>query len=149
MENFEIYLAGAMGAFGVERFLEGNAWRVFIQENLPQIAEEYGAIRKPIICNPNAHFNFLDDSTYKSQREIKDFDLYKATHSKLIVVNFNRNDSIGTSKELAVCHYLGIPIIGLNEQNLELHPWDIDDCNRIFDDMNDMLEYVAKHYLLD
>lgn len=113
------------------------------------MADLYGAIKRPITINPNSHFNFLDDTTYISNREIKEFDLYKAIHSDLIIVNFLVNDSIGTSKEIAICHDKGIPVIGLNEQKLELHPWDIDDCNRIFNDMDEMLEYVVKHYLMD
>ncbi|SEU10072.1 hypothetical protein SAMN05443270_3151 [Lacrimispora sphenoides] len=113
------------------------------------MADLYGAIKKPVTINPNDHFSFLDDTAYKSQREIKELDLHKAKNSDLIIVNFNTNNSIGTSKEIAICHDKGVPVIGLNEQNLELHPWDIDDCNRIFDDMDEMLEYVAKHYLMD
>jgi len=138
-----------MTAFGADRYHEGNQWREEVKKRLFRMADLYGAIKKPMTINPNDHFSFLDNSTYISNREIKELDLYKATHSDLIIVNFLVNDSIGTSKEIAICHDKGIPIIGLNEQKLELHPWDIDDCNRIFDDMDEMLEYVVKHYLMD
>jgi len=138
-----------MTAFGKDRYNEGNQWREEVKKNLFRIADLYGAIKKPVTVNPNDHFNFLDNTTYISNREIKEFDLHKATHSDLIIVNFLVNDSIGTSKEIAICHDKGIPVIGLNEQKLELHPWDIDDCNRIFEDMDEMLEYVVKHYLMD
>ena len=138
-----------MTAFGAERFEEGDRWRKEVNGKLFRMADLVGAPKRPICVNPNFHFNFLDNTTYKSNREIKEFDIYKATHSDLIIVNFLVPDSIGTSKEIAICHDKGIPVIGLNEQKLELHPWDIDDCNRIFDDMDEMLEYVVKHYLMD
>lgn len=149
MVSYRIYLAGAMGTFGKDRFEESNKWRKYIQNELPKIASYHGSSAKLHITNPNDHFNFLDNSNYKSEREIKEFDLYKAKRSDLIIVNFNVNNSIGTSKELAICHDKGIPIIGLDEKHLELHPWDIDDCNRIFDNMKEMLEYITIHYLLD
>ncbi|MEY8352476.1 hypothetical protein AALB39_03870 [Lachnospiraceae bacterium 54-53] len=138
-----------MTAFGADRFEEGNKWRKEVDSKLFRMTDLAGAPKRPTTINPNNHFSFLDNSTYKTQREIKDFDIYKATHSDLIIVNFLVNDSIGTSKEIAICHDKGIPVIGLNEQKLKLHPWDIDDCNRIFDDMDEMLEYVIKHYLMD
>jgi hypothetical protein len=138
-----------MTAFGADRFEEGDKWRKEVDSKLFRMADLAGAPKRPVCVNPNFHFNFLDNTTYKSQREVKEFDIYKATHSDLIIVNFLVNNSIGTSKEIAICHDKSIPIIGLNEQNLELHPWDIDDCNRIFDDMDEMLEYVVKHYLMD
>lgn len=138
-----------MTAFGVDRFEEGDGWRKEVDSKLFRMADLVGAPKRPACVNPNNHFSFLDNTTYTSQREIKEFDLHKATHSDLIIVNFLVPDSIGTSKEIAICHDKGIPVIGLNEQKLELHPWDIDDCNRIFDDMDEMLEYVVKHYLMD
>lgn len=138
-----------MTAFGADRFEEGDKWRKEVDSKLFRMADLAGVHKRPACVNPNFHFNFLDNTTYKSQREVKEFDIYKATHSDLIIVNFLVNNSTGTSKEIAICHYLGIPVIGLNEQKLELHPWDIDDCNRIFDDMDEMLEYVVKHYLMD
>lgn len=138
-----------MTAFGVDRFEEGDRWRKEVDSKLFRMADLAGTDKRPKMINPNSHFSFLDDTTYKTNREIKEFDIYKATHSDLIIVNFLVSDSIGTSKEIAICHDKGIPVIGLNEQKLELHPWDIDDCNRIFDDMDEMLEYVVKHYLMD
>ena len=138
-----------MTAFGADRYHEGNQWREEVKTKLFRMADLYGAIKRPVTINPNDHYSFLDNTTYKSQREIKEFDLHKATHSDLIIVNFLVPDSIGTSKEIAICHDKRIPVIGLNEKKLELHPWDIDDCNRIFDDMDEMLEYVVKHYLMD
>lgn len=138
-----------MTAFGADRYHEGNKWREEVKKKLFRLADLYGAIKKTVTINPNNHFSFLDNTTYTSQREIKEFDIYKATHSDLVIVNFLVPDSIGTSKEIAICHYKGIPVIGLNEQKLDLHPWDIDDCNRIFNDMDEMLEYVVKHYLMD
>ena len=62
-------------------------------------------------------------------------------------VNFNVRTSIGTSKEIAIANEYNIPVIGLNENDLELHPWDINDCRRIFTDKEKLIDYVHKFYL--
>lgn len=61
-------------------------------------------------------------------------------------MNFNAY-STGTSKELAVANEYRKHVIGLNENGLELHPWDVNDCIRIFDNMDELLDHVKKFYL--
>lgn len=139
---FKIYLAGAMGAFGKEQFNEGNSWREYMKILLEHTDSQY----RVICCNPNDYYNFLEKN-HKTELEVQRFDLDKVKNSDLIIVNFNA-DSIGTSKEIAIANDMGIPVIGLNEGKRELHPWDINDCRRIFDKVEDLIEYVIDFYLL-
>lgn len=138
------YLCGGIGLFGKERFNEGNEWRVNIKDLIEHISN-----RKVKCCNPNEHFNFLDRSTYKSDKEVMEFDLHKVRNSDLIIVNFNDPKSIGTACELAIAHELKIPIIGLCENGEEkiLYPWLKEFCSRIFTDREELILYVTKHYV--
>lgn len=138
------YLAGGMSKFGKEEFDQCNEWRDYIKNKIENSCN--GNVQ---CCNPNNHFNFLDDSTYKSEREIMEYDLYRVRSSNAIIVNFNDSKSIGTACELAVAHEYRIPIIGLCENNEEniLHPWLKEFCNRIFTDREELILYLFHHYI--
>lgn len=149
MREFNIYLAGALSCFGKENFDKGNVWREDVKFCIKKINEITNSKYDLYIFNPNEYYNFLDNSTYDSQREIKEFELNKLRHSDLVIVNFN-GQSIGTSKELAVAHELRIPIIGLCEESdniNKIHPWDLDDVSKLFTDKEEMLEYILNYYL--
>lgn len=140
----KIYLCGGMGAFGRERFEECNNWREHIKSEFIDYS-----IEKVRCCNPNDHFNFLDDTAYKTQREIMEFDLHKVRNSDVIIVNFNDPKSIGSACEMAIAYELKIPIVGLceNGEEKELHPWLKEFCVRIFDNIEELILYVIKHYI--
>lgn len=140
------YLCGGMGVFGKERFLEGNEWRIYFKDKIESISNG-----KVMCCNPNDHFNFLDNSGYKDQREIMEFDLYKVRNSDAIIVNFNDPKSIGSACEMMAAYERKIPIIGLCEIEKvdKLHPWLKCMCNRIFIDREELLLYLVKHYMND
>lgn len=144
MKNYFVYLAGGMGVFGKEEFNKSNNWRVFCKNTLEQCECKY----KVDVCNPNDYYSFVDDEPrYKSQKEIMLFDLHKVRTSNLIIVNFNDMYSLGTMTEIAVAYEHRIPVIGLNADNQELHPWQVEICSRIFTDMNEMLDYIEDFYL--
>ena len=134
----QIYLAGAMSGI---KFEDADIWRKVVKEWI----DNYKLGIK--IINPNDYYNFLDDTTYDSEREIMDYDLWRVKHSDLVIVNFNVDKSIGTSKEIAIARESGIPVIGLNQDSIKLHTWDVCDCNKIFTNMHEMLEYVRDFYL--
>jgi len=50
--------------------------------------------------------------------------------------------------ELAIAYDRRIPVIGLNANKEELHPWQFEMANRIFDDINELLDYVVDMYLM-
>lgn len=135
-----------MGLFGKEQFDKCNDWRLDIKTLI-----EEGNNGKAKCCNPNDHFNFLDDCGYKTQREIMDFELYKIRNSNALIVNFNDPKSIGSACEMAVAFENRIPIIGLCENREEniIHPWLKEFCERIFTDREELILYMIKHYVND
>ncbi len=145
MNNFNIYLAGGMGKFGKENFEESNYWRKYCEA----VLESYECDYCVKTINPNDYFSFVDKpDTYQTQREIMEFDLNKVRNADLIIVNFNDVFSLGTMSEIAIAYEKRIPVVGINLRSQELHPWQIEMTNRIFSDMDAMLEYVRDKYLM-
>ena len=140
MKKFQIYLAGGMGKFGKENFDKSNVWRTYCKEIL-----ENGKYVN--VVNPNDYFNFLEEPKYKSEREVMEFDLNKVRKSDLIIINFNDMYSLGSMAELSIAYEKRIHVIGLDIEKQKLHPWQIEMCNRIFNDIDEMLDYVKDYYL--
>ena len=133
-----------MGKFGKENFKESNAWRIYCKNTLENCECDYNV--KAI--NPNDYFNFVEEPPrYVNQREVMELDLNKLKKSDLVITNFNDIYSLGSMAELAIAYDRHIPIIGLDINKQELHPWQIEMCNRIFDDIDEMLDYVEDYYL--
>lgn len=143
MENFIVYLSGGMQSFGKEQFDKGNDWRKYFKNTL----ENYYGAYKVYVFNPNDKFNFKDEPKYASEEEVMRYDLYQLRKSDLIIVNFNDSSSLGTMAEIAIAYDRNVPIIGLNESKNTLHSWQIGFCERIFDNINDLLDYVKDFYL--
>ena len=134
-----------MGKFGKDNFEKSNAWRIYCKNTLENCECDYNV--KAI--NPNDYFNFKEEQPkYVSQREVMELDLHKLRNSNLVIVNFNDMYSLGSMSELAISYDRRIPIIGLDIDNQELHPWQIEMCNRIFSDIDEMLDYVEDYYLI-
>lgn len=143
-KTYGIYLCGGMGKFGKNNFSKGNVWRVYCKNTLENCECNY----RVKVCNPNEFFNFIDEPPqYKSQSEVMNFDLYKLRNSDLVIVNFNDMYSLGSMAELAIAYDRRIPIIGLDTDNQTLHPWQVCMCERIFNDIDKMLDYVQDFYL--
>lgn len=123
---------------------EQTFWRNHIEYNLTNIADS--KLYKVNVINPVDYYNF-ENPRHKTEREVMNFDLHKVRNSNLVIVNFNAPQSLGTMAELAVAHEHNIPVIGLNEDNKELHPWQAEFCERIFDKMDDLTDYVTEFYL--
>ena len=145
MKNYTVYLAGGMGKFGKDNFDEGNKWRLIFKRRLESC--EHMNVKA---INPNDYFSFKQEPPrYISQREIMEFDLNRVRNADLIIVNFNDMWSLGTMAEIAIAYERKIPIIGLNEMNQELHPWQVEMCNRIFTETYELLDYVEYFYLTE
>ena len=140
METFRIYLAGGMGGL---TFKEQNGWRVEVKKAL-EYCDSYYKVK---CINPVDYYNTFDQTTYDSDLEVMLFDLHKVKTSDLIIMNFNNMYSLGSQSELAIAYDRGIPIIGLNEKEQFLHPWQYAMCSKVFADMEEMLLYIKKYYL--
>lgn len=84
---------------------------------------------------------------YESQKEVMEFDLNRVRHSDLVIANFNDMNSLGTMSEIAIAYERKIPIIGLDVDKQDLHPWQIEMCNRIFTNIGELFEYIENFYL--
>lgn len=144
MNTYSIYLCGGMGKFGKENFDEGDKWRRYCKQTL----ENYECAYKVTAINPNDFFNFVDEPPlYNTENEVMRFDLHKLRNSNLVIANFNDMYSLGSMAEIAIAYDRGIPVIGLNDDNKELHPWQVCMCERIFTDIDKMLDYIEDFYL--
>lgn len=140
METVKIYLSGAMGSLSYE---EQSKWR---KQIINAITYNYDCEKKPIFFNPVDYYNF-EEVRYKTQREIMNFDLNGLRNSNLVIVNFNDPSSLGTCAELAIAYDMKIPIIGINKDKKELHPWLECFCDRMCESIKEAVEYVVEFYL--
>ena len=135
-----------MGKFGKDEFDKSNAWRIYCKDTLEQFEGTTYNVR---VINPNDYFNFKDEPPrYLSDREVMELDLDKLRRSDLVIINFNDMYSLGSMAELAIAYERRIPIIGLDIDRQVLHPWQYKMANRIFFDIDEMLDYVEDFYLM-
>ena len=128
---------------GSVSFEEQSRWRQQIQD---AIRYNYECEKKAIFFNPVQYFNF-EEVKHKSEREVMEFDLNGLRSSDLVLVNFNDPSSLGTCAELAIAYEMKLPIVGINKDGKELHPWLECFCNRIFGGLKEAVEYVVEFYL--
>ncbi len=141
METCRIYLSGGMGALS---FDEQSKWRKQIINAIK--FGDYHCEKNPTFFNPVDYYNF-QETRYKSEREVMEFDLNALRNSDLVIVNFNDPKSIGTCSELAIAYEKKIPIVGINKDNKELHPWLVEFTTRMCEDIREVVEYVVEFYL--
>lgn len=141
METVSIYLSGGMTGLNHE---EQTEWRLQFKEAIR--VRDYDYEKKPYIFDPTQYYNF-EEKRHKSECEIMEFDLNAVRNSDLIVVNFNEPSSIGTAMELMLAKELHIPIVGLDKDGKEIHPWLECCCNRMCNDMDELTEYIVEFYL--
>lgn len=141
METVKIYLAGGMGNLSFE---EQSKWRRQIMNAIR--FEDYDYEKKPVFTNPVDYYNF-EEKRHKSENEIIEFDLNRVRKSDLIIVNFNDPNSIGTAMEIAIAKELHIPIVGINVDNKQLHPWLECSCMRMCESIREAVDYTVEFFL--
>ncbi len=140
METIRVYLSGGMGNLSFE---EQSKWR---NQMINAIKFNYEYDKKIVFFNPVDYYNF-EEKKQKTEREVMEFDLNALRNSNLVIVNFNDPTSLGTCAELAIAYEMKIPIIGINRDNNELHPWLECFCNRMCDSLKEAAEYIVEFYL--
>ena len=143
MDRYKIYLCGGMSGLSHE---EQSKWRWNVIKGIEDGDECYGYKYELDFFNPIVYYN-LEEDNHKSEREPFEFDLYNLRNSNLVIVNFNSPQSIGTAMELAVAFENRIPVVGLNENEYELHPWLEESTIRIFDNIDELITYIAEYFL--
>lgn len=139
MNKVKFYMAGGMAGLSVEEQME---WRKDIKKRINNslIHDPTYFFQPPYYYQPNGDY-------HRSEREAFLFDLNRLRHSDIVIVNFNVSKSIGTAMEIAVAHENRIPVIGLNEDKNELHPWLYECCTRICETREELVEHIVNFYL--
>lgn len=142
METVKIYLSGAMSGLSFE---EMSKWRSNV---IDAIKFNNECEKKPLFFNPINYYNF-EENRHKTEREIFEFDLYNLRNSDLVIVNLgDKGDkSIGTCMELILAKELHIPVIAFGVNDSEIHPWIVECCTRICDNMKEAVSHVVEFYL--
>lgn len=141
MESVKIYLAGGMSSITLE---EQFRWRNQVKDAILYGCYEY--TYKPMFFSPPMYYN-LEEQNHNTEREVMEFDLNRLRNSDLVIVNFNAPNSIGTAMELAIAYENRIPVVGINEKNVELHPWLAESVVRMCCNMREAIKYVVDYYL--
>ena len=138
MNRYRIYLCGGITGLSLE---EQCNWR----DKFQQFIKDIDMSGKVTVFNPVDHISEL--SPYKmDDKQAMDYDLSMLRKSDLVIVNFNNPNSIGTACELGIIYEKRIPVLGLNEKKLELHPWQVLICSKIFTEWDWMINYFIEHY---
>lgn len=141
MKSIEIYMAGAMGSIPIE---EQKRWRSQIVNAIK--FGDYHYEKKPIFFDPTQYYGF-EETRHITEREVLEFDLNALRNSDLVIVNFNDPTSLGTCSELAIAYENRIPIVGINKDNKELHPWLVEFTTRMCKDIREAVEYTVEFFL--
>lgn len=141
MNVFNIYLSGGMSGLSKE---DQSAWRTQVQNAIKY--GDYNYKKKPMFFDPTQYYSVFVQE-HKNEREVFEFDLNAIRRSDLIVVNFNKPDSIGTAMELAIAKERRIPIVGLNRDKNKLHPWLHESCTRMCNCMRELVDYIVEFHL--
>lgn len=141
MENVNVYLSGGMGNLS---FDEQSKWRKQVINAIK--FGDYDCKKNVYFFNPVDYYNF-EEAHHKSEKEIMEFDLHNLRNSNLVIVNFNDEKSIGTAMELMLAKERNIPIIAFGVGDKEIHPWLLECCNRVCDNLRECVEHVVHFYL--
>lgn len=141
MDKVKFYMAGGMAGLSIEEQVE---WRNDIENRI--IESPNGSLEGTYFFQPPYYYQ-PDGDYHRSEREAFMFDLNRLRHSDIVIVNFNVSKSIGTAMEIAVAHENRIPVIGLNEDKNELHPWLYECCTRICETREELVEHIVNFYL--
>ena len=140
MSEVNVYLSGGMSGLSLD---EQTKWRRAIRN---EILLNCKWEKKPVFFDPTQHYSVFEEE-HKSEREAMEYDLYKLRNSDLVIVNFNSPKSIGTSMELMLAKEYHIPVIGLNKDGLDIHPWLIECTTRMCNDIREVVDHVVAFYL--
>ena len=142
MKKDIIYLAGKMSGLSIEEMCR---WRNEFKLKFKNRCKQE-LIHNPFrIVSPTDYYSF-EEKKHKTEREVMDYDLWIVRNSKLIVVNLDYPNSLGTAIELYEANkHCGIPVIGFGA--VVNHPW-IEECVNVkFDTMDEVVDYIMEFYV--
>lgn len=144
--SLKVYLAGKMSGLSWE---EMQQWRREFAQHVNEHTYNCNMFRNVYIFNPCDYYNPLlseDDVDGLIDREAMQFDIYHLKDSDIMVANLEGN-SIGTAMEVAIAKDNDIPVIGICNNESELHPWLKESCMVLCDSLHDAEEYVCDYFI--
>ena len=135
MKKINIYLAGGMEGISYD---DSCSWRVDIANKLHHWCH---------VFNPWDHVSDFKEFAMED-REAMDYDIYQLLHSDIMIMNINNKFSVGTNAEMGIAYTHKIPILSIHENTTEeLHPWQKCMSTKIFKNIDDVVSYIAQHYV--
>lgn len=136
------YLCGGISNL---EFEEAANWRSVLTNTIKEVAEVPVSIFNPIYAA------MVDDPAHDDIVAMK-YELDILRKSDVVIAYLNDPKSLGSMAEIAIAYEHRIPILGIlpNSVDMEdIHPWIIEMCDYIFDDLMDFFEYLQINYLED
>ena len=142
---FNVYISGAITRL---KSKEEENYRYTIKKRLENGNDMHGYKQKVCVFNPIEFFNYIDEKKYISEKQVMNYELDKLRKSDLVIVDFKNHKSLGTMSEMSIAYERRIPIIGLNLNSYDLHPWQKEMCDLIFYNYNQLISYIIEYYLV-
>lgn len=137
MKN-QIYLAGGIQDINPN---DARSWRDKLANNIYDVTQGTWHCFDP--CDHMNEFGEVIDA-----HESLNYDLDHLRHCRIMIASFEfTQKSTGTLIELGVAYECGIPIIGYNPENVELHPWINAICTHICTSEAGLYQFLCDHYL--
>lgn len=144
-EKFKLYLAGACQGLPDN----GTGWRKEAEDYFNRqmefaIGDEFDVeVYNPTFFFPRGKCN------PKSNKQVKNFYLkHIIQNCDAILVNLNNSiSSVGTGQELQYAVDHEIPIIGFGKENV--YEWLPDDCDVVFDTLEEAMRYIIEFYIIE
>lgn len=142
---FNVYISGAITGLKSKEEVD---YRYTIKKRLENGNDMHGYKQKVCVFNPIEFFNYIDEKNYISEKQVMNYELDKLRKSDLIIVDFKNHKSLGTMSEMSIAYEHRIPIIGLNLNSYDIHPWQKEMCDIIFYNYNQLISYIIGYYLV-
>ena len=142
---FNVYISGAITGLKSKEEVD---YRYTIKKRLENGNDMHGYKQKVCVFNPIEFFNYIEEKNYISEKQVMNYELDKLRKSDLVIVDFKNHKSLGTMSEMSIAYERRIPIIGLNQNSYDLHPWQKEMCDLIFYNYNQLISYIIEYYLV-
>lgn len=152
-KEIKIYTCGRMKGTTYE---EQMIWRKNIERLIYSRfsnSDKVNTLRLSFVHPPN-YYRYEEDYQ-KSEREIMEWELNQVRNSDILIVNTDGiEESVGSHFEMGVAwamnHFGNKPIsvIGINENNTELHPWIKESFLRVEDSLGDAADYIVDYLII-
>lgn len=140
---FKIYMSRAMQDATID---EQNSNTDYIIKAVTNYVVDFNQSEKVKFFNPYEYYNY-EYKNHITEKEIFRYELENVRNSSLIIYDEQGIKSIGASMELAIAYEHRIPILVLNKDNKPVHPWIEHVSNRIFQNVDELINFVIEYYL--